>query len=150
MKKIVVLCAILLAGCATPRYATPRHLVDAVGCNPAAIAEWSSRSLPYRQQLGWQDAETCMRHGGGDIKCFVTVVSEALAECPHYETKIITLSNYITKRQETVVFYIDDQDRRGVIRRNGDHWRYAHWTDWKDIVRNIPGGPWIQEISGII
>ena len=139
MKPGFVLIAFLMGCASAPK--SVQQIAEQSKCEPAWVQYHTERAITYKLQgPNWYEADTCLSLGEGDCKCFAMVAREALSRCVGYEARIAVLRP-LKGNLHAVAIYTDHLGRRGFITQSTQK-SYPKGTDWREIIDEIPGGPW--------
>lgn len=137
-----LICLLLITGGALnrpPALHTPTELAKYADCKPDRIAYWLG-SISYAKTDEWPTSEAVMERGATDCKGYATVAEDTLDVCGYYShITVVHGEGHDVNHAFTV--YEGKDGRRGYINGSGQR-EFAAGTDWGEIIKAVPGGPW--------
>jgi hypothetical protein len=139
---------------------SPDDLAVYTKCEPERIAYWIDNSISYQEQGNyWLPAGASMSLRSGDCKAMATIAKDTLNRCVGYEARILIIRNVAdvsctfgnktskcgtSTMTHAITVFTDHNGKRGFI-DGGNFKIYPGRTEWKDVLKGVPGGPWTAQ-----
>jgi hypothetical protein len=126
-----------------------KELAAYSNCEPENVRDWLQHDYEYDKNFNamysntWEPTgDWCIARKTGNCRCYAAISQDTLNECPGYSAHMACM-----KHDETcahaLTFFTDPQGRKGFINSGAQSETFSASTPWKDIEKEVQGGPWV-------
>jgi hypothetical protein len=132
-----------------PHVTNIKELAKYADCQPENIREWLNDYYAYDNNFNADVGNTgselsgneCITRKKGNCRCYAAISQDTLNECPGYSAHEACMRSGPTEAH-CLTFFTAPDGEKGFINSGAQALKFPADTPWKDVEKEVQGGPW--------
>ena len=132
-----------------PVIKTAQDLAKYTKCEPVEIKNWLRDYYEYDENFNLNvgndgpelSGDACIARKAGNCRCYSAISQDALNDCPGYAAHEGCM-RMADNETHCLTFFTAPDGRKGFINSGAQALEFPAATPWKDVEKEVSGGPW--------